>query len=305
MKIERLPHNPIISSHMTGLRWGRGNNINGPTLLRVPSWVPDPLGKYYLYFGHHNGQYIRLAYAEYPEGPYRIHPPGVLHLKDLPFLAKHIASPEIYSDPTERSIRLYYHANVKGTGIYADQGQMTYLAESRNGLKFTPQPGAPQLAPFYLRVFFHQGYYYGLAKDDNKDGILLRSQNGRSTFERGPTFMPGFRHCCLLQRGNLQYVFFTRVGDCPESILVSEMRLEGDWQSWTLSEPQLVLKPEMDWEGVNIPPQPSRYGSTKSANALRDPYLFEEEGKIYLYYCIKGEAGIAIAGISDISISGQ
>ena len=26
------------------------SNINGPSLVRVPEWVENPLGKYYLYF---------------------------------------------------------------------------------------------------------------------------------------------------------------------------------------------------------------------------------------------------------------
>ena len=40
------------------------SNINGPSLVRVPEWVENPLGKYYLYFAHHRGAYIRLAYAD-------------------------------------------------------------------------------------------------------------------------------------------------------------------------------------------------------------------------------------------------
>ena len=36
-----------------------GNNINGASLIKVPDWIENPLGKYYLYFSHHNGKYIR------------------------------------------------------------------------------------------------------------------------------------------------------------------------------------------------------------------------------------------------------
>ncbi|HCO10561.1 MAG TPA: hypothetical protein DIT42_05365, partial [Gammaproteobacteria bacterium] len=36
-----------------------GNNIQGPSMIRVPDWVENPLGKYYLYFADHKGQYIR------------------------------------------------------------------------------------------------------------------------------------------------------------------------------------------------------------------------------------------------------
>ncbi len=35
------------------------DNINGPSLIRVPSWVPSPPGAYYLYFADHKGSPIR------------------------------------------------------------------------------------------------------------------------------------------------------------------------------------------------------------------------------------------------------
>src|SRR5690242_6660174 len=58
-----------------------GNNINGPSLIRVPDWLPpekraDPQALYYLYFAHHTGQYIRMAWAKNVEGPYRLFNPG-------------------------------------------------------------------------------------------------------------------------------------------------------------------------------------------------------------------------------------
>jgi hypothetical protein len=38
-------------------------------VIRVPDWVENPLGAYYLYFAHHKGDHIRLAYARDPAGP--------------------------------------------------------------------------------------------------------------------------------------------------------------------------------------------------------------------------------------------
>src|SRR5262245_712640 len=58
-RILRLEHNPIITGSM--LPPGDGDNINGPSLIRVPDWVEAPLGRYYLYFAHHRGTYIRMA----------------------------------------------------------------------------------------------------------------------------------------------------------------------------------------------------------------------------------------------------
>ena len=63
---ERLFGGPIIRPHMDGRM---GGNINGPSLIRVPDWIERPLGAYYLYFAHHKGEYIRLAYADRLEGP--------------------------------------------------------------------------------------------------------------------------------------------------------------------------------------------------------------------------------------------
>src|SRR6266542_5551583 len=83
-KVVRFKDNPILHGKLKGLEGAPGRNINGPSLLRVPAWVENPLGKYYLYFAHHSGDYIRLAYADRLEGPWTVHEPGALHLKDAP-----------------------------------------------------------------------------------------------------------------------------------------------------------------------------------------------------------------------------
>ncbi|GIT64032.1 MAG: hypothetical protein Ct9H300mP22_4320 [Gammaproteobacteria bacterium] len=44
-------------------------NIQGPSLIKVPEWIENPLGKYYLYFADHKGLYIRLAYADELQDP--------------------------------------------------------------------------------------------------------------------------------------------------------------------------------------------------------------------------------------------
>ena len=83
IKVNRLKNNPII---VPDLDPSIGTNINGPCLIRVPSWIDDPLGKYYLYFAAHEGKFIRLAYAEKLEGPWAIYRNGSLHLKEKKFI---------------------------------------------------------------------------------------------------------------------------------------------------------------------------------------------------------------------------
>ena len=63
---KRLPGNPIVTPESDP---SIGTNINGPSLIKVPSWVVKPLGKYYLYFADHRGTYIRLAYSNSLSGP--------------------------------------------------------------------------------------------------------------------------------------------------------------------------------------------------------------------------------------------
>ena len=70
VKITRLVDGPIVHA---GLHPSIGANIQGPSLIKVPTWVEDPLGKYYLYFADHKGSYIRLAYADEMTGPWRIY----------------------------------------------------------------------------------------------------------------------------------------------------------------------------------------------------------------------------------------
>ena len=72
-----------------------GSNINGPSLIKVPEWVKNPLGKYYLYFADHKGKYIRLAYSDKLEGVWKIYTPGALKLEET-YFDEHIASPDVH-----------------------------------------------------------------------------------------------------------------------------------------------------------------------------------------------------------------
>ena len=107
--VERFSSNPIIGQEMGE---DLGNNINGPSLIRVPSWVKHRLGKYYLYFAHHRGKYIRMAYADNLKGPWTIYGPGTLSLSESRFI-DHIASPDVHVLEDRQEIRMYYHGCLK------------------------------------------------------------------------------------------------------------------------------------------------------------------------------------------------
>ena len=128
-------------------------------------------------------------------------------------------------------------------------------------------------------------------------GILFRSADGLTGFERGPTlFEPLMRHAALLKRGEELFVFWTRVTDAPERILVSRVLLRGDWRSWREEPAVEVMRPKRDWEGADCPVAPSwRSAINIRVNQLRDPCILEDEGRVFLFYAVAGEAGIAVA----------
>jgi hypothetical protein len=319
MHVERLPGNPIIRPHMDARM---GTNINGPSLIRVPDWIDHPLGAYYLYFADHKGHYIRLAYADRLEGPWRTYEPGTLQLEQSHFLitppevppelqprldemarqrdgmvgvespienatAVHIASPGAHVIAESREIRLYFH------GLAGCRYQVSRVAASTDGIHFQAAPEI--LGQSYLRIFHYQAWYYGMAMP----GIFYRSIDGLTRFEPGPTlFNPNMRHAGLLRRGDRLYVFWSQVGDTPERILLSTIDLRPDWMAWQASAPTEVLRPEHPWEGSEEPLAPSIRGAIKiPVNQLRDPAIFEEDGRVFLLYTVAGESGVAIAEV--------
>ncbi len=284
VRVRRSPANPLITPASSATI---GENINGPSVIRAPAWIERPLGRYYMYFAHHSGRWIRLATADDLHGPWRVYEPGTLHLKEAAPLRGHIASPDVHLDEQHRRLLMYVHGDTPA-------GQRTALAHSQDGLKFTLEPR--QLGPFYLRVFWWRDHAYAVAKLDNSGwGGLLRSADGQTPFElRGP-FIERMRHAAVLRRGERLIVFYSRVGDAPESILACTVDLSQDWTYWTPSEPIEVLRPEMPYEGADYPIRPSHYGAATGVRQVRDPAVFEENGRLYLFYSAAGESGIAMA----------
>ena len=314
--LTRLLDKPIITPE---LHPSLGVNIQGPSLIKTPEWLPNRLGNYYLYFADHKGHYIRLAYADQLTGPWQIHAPGSLQIEEsfftptrpevseermaeliaarqssgyrvshdlaMELTEPHIASPDVHVDEENRRIIMYYH------GLEGPAFQHSRVAVSDDGINFTAFE--ENIGRTYFRVFQYDGYSYALAMP----GQFYRSRDGFTDFETGPRlFVPNMRHSAVVVRDDVLYVFWTRVGDAPESILLSTIDLRGDWMQWQDSEPAIVMKPEREWEGADAPIEPSvRSTAYGQVNQLRDPALYEENGQFYLLYAVAGESGIAIA----------
>lgn len=322
----RLPQNPLVTITSAP---SLGDNVNGPSVIRVPDWVQRPLGRYYMYFAHHMGAIIRLAYADRIEGPWRIHDPGVVPVastalyrpqpdppENLENFYTHVASPEVYVDNANRRLVMWVHgwftegqrwpvgdAAARAWAQKNRYGQFTQAAESRDGLVFDVRPTITRTS--YLRVFPHEGRLYGMARL----GLLLRSSDPLSAFEPGPNPFAGgpyagrVRHVALLQRGTTLYIFFTAIGDDPERVMMTTIDATGDWTGWRASEASEILRPEAPYECPTLPGGPSAAGDVKGpVRQLRDPAIFEEGGRTFLFYSICGEQGIAGA---EIEISGS
>ena len=310
----RLSADPIIRHHMDERM---GTNINGPSLIRIPDWIEEPLGRYYLYFADHKGAYIRLAFADSLAGPWRMHTPGTLTLEashfaterpdpdrisertrsdaagsiEQDYLQPHIASPDVHVDHERREIRMYYH------GMLDDGEQRTRVAVSGDGITFEARREV--LGNSYFRVFRHRGWHYALVMP----GELRRSRDGLTGFEPGPVlFCPEMRHAAVRCTGEALDVFWSRVGDAPERILHSRVRLDGEWTEWREEGARVVLEPEHDWEGAAESVEPSARGEiNRLVRQLRDPCVYEEDGRTYLLYCGGGESGIGIAQVLGLA----
>jgi hypothetical protein len=278
-----------------------------------------------MYFAHHMGTYIRLAHADRIEGPWRIYEPGVVPVANTAFFRPqpdppenlenfytHVASPEIYVDHANRRLVMWFHGwftegqrwpvGEAAASAWAQKngyGQYTQTAESRDGLAFDIRPTITRAS--YLRVFPHDGALYGMARL----GLLLRSSGAAAAFETGPNPFAGgsyagrVRHVALIQRGTTLYVFFTAIGDDPERVMMTTLESAGDWITWRASEAVEVLRPEAAYECPNLPGASSKAGDVKGpVKQMRDPAVFEEDGRAWLFYSICGEQGIAAAELS-------
>jgi len=162
-----------------------GKNINGPSLIRIPDWIPateraHPSAVYYLYFAHHDGDYIRMAWATDVEGPWTLYQTGVqVPLGDRGVLdnggmdldfgmgitieENHLASPDVHIDDENQQIIMYFHTGSSTLFNGNPSGsQNTWASTSDFGLDFLAGIRPVRLGPSYFRVFSHGGELYSV-----------------------------------------------------------------------------------------------------------------------------------------------
>jgi len=185
--VERLNGGePILSARhfqQLGAQASEGANINGPSVIRIPDWIPPaqraaPQARYYLYFAHHSGDYIRLAWASDVEGPWQLYRTGAgvasgargvldmgsarrIVLGNGLAITSHIASPDVHVDDDRQRIVMYFHGVTRRDGSDRTE-QQTYVSTSPDGLAFIDSIVPAPLGGSYLRVFEYRGLVQGL-----------------------------------------------------------------------------------------------------------------------------------------------
>jgi hypothetical protein len=295
----------------------------------------DPSAVYYLYFADHEGAYIRLAWAAQIAGPWSLHgsgaaiPVGARGVLDLgPNLAiplanglaivDHIASPDVHVDDDGQRIIMYFHGWTEHDGLRPTD-QKTLVATSNDGLDFTGRIEPVTLGRSYFRVFGYHDALYAFANrgdayrardtsapwappasfDFATDLWELREDNPWDAALQASGVGEMLRHVTVTLRGDVLHVLYTRIAGTPEQILHSTIDLaDRDFAGWEPSFPaDVVLAPELAWEGGDIAPTPSVGGpAPESVCELRDPFLFEDaDGRSYLFYAGRGEDAIGVA----------
>lgn len=183
--VKRLPNNPIIYSSMDArmaeeLRRYGYININGPSLIRVPSWVKNPLGKYYLYFAHHKGEYIRLAYADDLQGPWKTYEQGCLELKDSYFPVNQVEAVNFVGAARNIWKRYPPHAAwaISRVGIAASIAASKRTSKGGVGSGETKQHIASPEVVIDEKNQEILMYYHGMLEDGNQMSRVAVSSDG-------------------------------------------------------------------------------------------------------------------------------
>ena len=299
--VERFPANPLVHADQTPVL---GGNVNGASVIEAPTWLPNRMGRYYMYFAHHQGKCIRLAHADRLDGPWQVYEPGTLQLAQTP-CHHHIASPDVHVDDERRQILMYFHGPTLKQEQFAKDplylqfpylgGQRSLLATSTNGIDFVS--GSRILGPSYYRLFSWRGQRFAIAMP----GILYRQAGDAwDSFEQGPhLFSEAHRHFAVLVAEERLIVFFSKAGDCPERIQAAPLITDGPWTDWKAGPEFEVLRPETSYEGIDQVLEASARGAVHGpARQLRDPCIFSSGGRHYLFYSVAGEMGIAGARLA-------
>jgi len=305
-RFRRVFEFPILDT--SAVNWpGQPDQIMFPCVVEMDRYLNSPIDRFYMYYAPHHGTGIGLATSPHPEGPWTpYHGNPVLSLDRTPGFQGHISSPEIAWCEERRLFHLYFH----GSTVEPEGCQAEGLAFSEDGVNFEPYEGNPIFhvggsgwdaqASDYLRVFRRGDWWYGVymgialpvpsppanaqGMARSRDGIRWEKHPSNPLLKIGAEHreFDRIRHSGLHVDGETLWVYYSSYADpeCgTERIRAATVDLSRPWEDWRMTRRGDVLLPELEWEGDN----------------LRDPFPFEFEGRLYLYYVGGVEKGIGLA----------
>ncbi len=307
-EFRRVLDEPLLTTD--AMAWeAKYPSIMFPCVIEVPPWLDNPVDRLYMYYASHTGHGIGLATAAKPGGPWQARRDPVLELHNATMIGGHISSPHVMVDDAEERFYLYFHGSARGV-----KGQRAGCAVSRDGLNFeidhkdvllecdADNPAAwDRFAAVYMRPFWLNEQLFALYMGGNGEGKPGISNN-RQGLARGrdythwerarklPLIAPHedegeygiVRHSGVqVCDGHLQVYYSTRTSPALDREVIRSARVETDRspEQWQAVDRRTVLQPELKWEGDD----------------LRDPFPFEFEGALYLFYVGGTEAGIGLA----------
>lgn len=205
------------------LRYNPTNELIFPCIRGMYDKIPNPLGRYYLYYAPHDAPGgICLAYGNSLSGQFTEYPnnPIISRTWSPHYSVTHVSSPHVLWNPDNQQFYLYFHG----------ENTTTRMAWSTDGIHFTYHgvvlhtgviPGASETS--YARVFEHQvpglGNKYVMLFMGNQNGTRRIFWGWSSTgknfqFDPTPLIWPsadGQDHIAaphLLKRNNTCYVVY-------------------------------------------------------------------------------------------------
>ena len=188
IRVTRLASGPIIGPY---LHPSIGVNIQGPSLIRVPDWIDGRLGGYYLYFADHKGSYIRLAYADHLAGPWRVHPPGSLHLAQSRFLT---APPAVSADELAR-----FESQYRARAMTISHDVLSEITTDDADRAYTPGGPMPKEFRGHLTLnISNDGLVYAADRMANRIQVTTKQGKFVKEFILAPTTGVGGSTCGVM-----------------------------------------------------------------------------------------------------------
>lgn len=287
--------------------------IYWPWLIKTDH-IPNPLGKYYLYFStdHHGGSGgIYMAYAESPLGPFTQYGQVYVDLS-TPSIGQ-TETPSVIWDDYIGKYRMYYQQTAAkygaGNATSAIGAQSTLSATSADGLSWVKDPAFILDMPFTSAVHGdgHTGYFlpfrtrnglfaYSLAGSTEGADFNLWTCTGtpadwvsdwrtlgysRHITQGAPLGgrMIAWNHSFIVESGGLSYIV-ARLSSGASGADLNDDRIvvaqiSPNYRN-IMTRPQIIWAGEDAWEGTN----------------LRAITPFVEGGILYVYYNVFGKFGV-------------